>query len=110
MNSKEGGGLTVRLVSVAAIARRQLQRRTGITYAATKEPAAMPMSAALSAARHASTTRAAHMTGGVSSTTSTTTAMPSTTAMHFSKSGRRKSQCQSRDVKNCSHDWFTFIR
>ena len=106
MNSKEGGGLTVRLVSVAAIPRRQLQRRTGITYAATKGPAAMPMSAALSAARHASTTRAAHMTGSVS----TTTAMSSTTAMHFSKSGRRKSQCQSRDVKNCSHDWFTFIR
>jgi hypothetical protein len=63
----------------------------------------MPMSAALSAARHANTTRAAHMTGSVS-----TTAM-SSTAMHFSKSGRRKSQCQSRDVKNCSH-WFTSIR
>jgi hypothetical protein len=41
------------------------------------------MSAALSAARHASTTRAAHMTGSVSSTT----AMSSpTTTMHFSKS------------------------
>ncbi len=66
----------------------------------------MPMSAALSAARHASTTRAAHMTGSVS----TTTAMSSTTtAVHFSKSGGRKSQCQSRDVKNCSHDWFTSV-
>jgi hypothetical protein len=66
----------------------------------------MPMSAALSAARHVSATRAAHMTGGVSSTT---TAMSATTTMHFSKSGRRKGQCQSRDVKNCSH-WFTSVR
>ena len=66
----------------------------------------MPMPAALSAARHASTTRAAHMTGSVS----ITTAMSSTTTMNLSKSGGRKSQCQSRDVKNCSHDWFTSIR
>jgi hypothetical protein len=64
----------------------------------------MPMTAALSAARCANTTRAAHMTGSVSTTT-----MSATSTMYFSKSGRRKSQCQSRDVKNCSH-WFTSIK
>jgi hypothetical protein len=61
----------------------------------------MPMSAA----RHANATRAAHMTGSVSTATTT---MSATSAMHFSKSGRRKSQCQSRDVKNCSH-WLPLL-
>jgi hypothetical protein len=61
----------------------------------------VPMSAALSSAHHANTTRAAYMTGSVSTTT---TAMSAAATMHFSKSGGRKSQCQSRDVKNCSHD------
>jgi hypothetical protein len=64
------------------------------------------------AARYASTTRAAHVTGSESTTTamsSTTTAMSAAATMHLSKSGGRKSQCQSRDVKNCSHHWFTSV-
>jgi hypothetical protein len=66
----------------------------------------MPMSAAPSAARQVGTTSAAHMTGSVSTTTAMSAAA---TTMHFSKGGGRKSQCQSRDVKNCSHDWFTSV-
>ena len=62
------------------------------------------MSAAIAAARRVNATKAAHMTGSVCTTTAVSAA-----AMHFSKSGGRKGQCQSRDVKNCSHHWFTSV-